>query len=67
MGAAGMCAIVYAQTKSGICVWILKWTENISILILSFLLSIGGINIYATYALLYFLTIFYESKNKANS
>ena len=57
MGAAGMCAIVYAQTKSGICVWILQWMVNMSILILPVSPTIGGITTYATYASLYFLAM----------
>lgn len=57
MGAAGMCAVVYSQTKSGICVWILQWMVNMSILILPVSPILGGIPTYATFAVLYFLTM----------
>lgn len=57
MGAAGMCAVVYAKTKSGICVWILQWTVNMSILILPVSPKIGGIPTYLAFAIFYFLTM----------
>jgi hypothetical protein len=54
MGAAGMCAVVYAKTKSGICVWILQWMVNMSILILPVSPIMGGVPTYSTFAFLYF-------------
>lgn len=54
MGAAGMCAVVYAKTKSGVCVWVLQWMLNMSILILPISPSIGGINTFATFSIVYF-------------
>lgn len=57
LGAAGMCAIVYNKTKSGVCVWILQLMMNLSVLILPVSPIIGGIPTYSTYAVLYFLTM----------
>lgn len=57
MGAAGMCAIVYGQTKSGTCVWLLQYMMNMSVLILPVAPLIGGVPTYSTYAVLYFLTM----------
>lgn len=56
MGAAGMCAIVYGQTKSGICVWILQIMLNSSILV--FPVSPGiGIPTYWAFSAVYFLVM----------
>lgn len=57
MGAAGMCAVIYEKTKSGICVWILQWMVNMSILILPISPTLGGIPTYSAFAVLYFLTM----------
>lgn len=57
MGAAGMCAVIYAKTKSGICVWILQWMVNMSILILPVSPTLGGIPTYSAFAVLYFLAM----------
>jgi len=57
MGAAGMCVIIYGKTKSGICVWILQYMMNMSVLILPVSPTIGGIHAYSTYAVLYFLAM----------
>lgn len=57
LGAAGMCAIVYGKTKSGICVWILQYMMNMSVLILPISPTIGGIPTYSTYAVLYFIAM----------
>lgn len=57
MGAAGMCAVVYAKTKSGICVWILQWMVNMSILILPVSPILGGVPTYSAFAVIYFLAM----------
>ncbi|KAA1246622.1 hypothetical protein [Aquimarina sp. RZ0] len=57
MGAAGMCAIIYAQTKSGICVWILQYMLNMSIILLPVSPTVGGIPTYSAFATIYFLTM----------
>lgn len=57
MGAAGMCAIIYGKTKSGICVWLLQYMMNMSVLILPVSPAIGGIPTYSTYATIYFLAM----------
>ena len=57
MGAAGMCYFVYEKTKSGICVWLLQWMVNMSVLILPVSPAIGGIPTYSTYAVLYFIAM----------
>jgi hypothetical protein len=54
MGAAGMCAVVYEKTKSGICVWILQWMLNMSLIILPVSPLVGGVPTYATFAVVYF-------------
>lgn len=53
-GAAGMCAVVYSETKSGICVWILQFMMNMSLILLPVSPKIGGIFTYKIYAVLYF-------------
>lgn len=56
MGAAGMCAIVYRHTKSGICVWILQIFFNSSYLI--FPVSPGAdIKTYWAYSIVYYLVM----------
>jgi len=56
MAAAGMCAIVYMQTKSGICVWILQIMLNSSCLI--FPVSPGAdIPTYWAFSIVYFLVM----------
>ena len=57
MGAAGMCTVVYAQTRSGICVWILQYMLNMSLLILPVSPTTGGIPTYSAFATLYFLAM----------
>src|SRR5690606_33664093 len=54
MGAAGMCAIVYQKTKSGICVLILQYMLNMSAFILPVSPSVGGASTYTAFAGLYF-------------
>lgn len=56
MGAAGMCAIVYGQTKSGICVWILQILFNSSYIF--FPVSPGvDIHTYWTFSIVYYLVM----------
>ncbi len=57
MGAAGMCTIVYERTKSGLCVLLLQYMLNMSLLLLPVSPTGGGIPTYSTFAVLYFLTM----------
>jgi len=57
MGAAGMCAVIYEKTKSGICVWILQYMLNMSILILPISPTLGGIPTYSAFATIYFMAM----------
>lgn len=57
MGAAGMCAIVYRKTKSGICVWILQFMLNMSLLILPVSPTVGGAPTYQAFAVLYYIAM----------
>lgn len=56
MGAAGMCAIVYRQTKSGICVWILQVMLNSSCIIFPIAASVD-IPTYWAFSIVYFLVM----------
>ena len=56
MGASGMCAIIYGKTKSGVCVLLLQFMLNMSLIMLP--VSPGaGIRTYSTFGVLYFLTM----------
>lgn len=57
MGAAGMCAVVYEKTKSGVCVWILQFMLNMSLLILPVSPTVGGGPTYKVFAVLYFIAM----------
>ncbi|HNQ27164.1 MAG TPA: hypothetical protein PKL92_04525 [Aquaticitalea sp.] len=57
MGAAGMCAVVYAQTKSGVCVWVLQWMLNMSLLILPVAPTTGGVPTYEVFTAVYFVVM----------
>ncbi|WP_458627029.1 CPBP family glutamic-type intramembrane protease [Winogradskyella sp. PC D3.3] len=57
MGAAGMCTIVYAKTKSGICVLILQFMLNVTGLVLPVSPRSGGVSTYIAFAVIYFLTM----------
>lgn len=67
MGAAGMCAVVYSQTKSGLCVWILQIILNSSILTFPVSPNVD-ISLYWTFSIVYFLVMlcfmFYFSSKK---
>lgn len=56
MGAAGMCAIVYGQTKSGICVWILQILLNTSGLIFPISPS-SDVPTYWAFSIIYFIVM----------
>ncbi|QBA63906.1 hypothetical protein [Muriicola soli] len=68
MGAAGMCTFVYGHTKSGLCVWLLQFMLNMSIILLPVSPKIGGVPTYSLFAVLYFsamlvlMYFFYPSK-----
>lgn len=57
LGTAGMCAVVYGKTKSGICVWILQFMLNISLILLPVSPRVGGVPTYTIFATIYFLTM----------
>lgn len=57
MGAAGMCAFIYAKTKSGICVWLLQYMLNMSLILMPVSPAVGGFTTYSTFSILYFLTM----------
>lgn len=57
LGAAGMCAIVYGKTKSGICVCLLQFMMNMSVLMLPVSPATGGNQTYSTYAVIYFIAM----------
>ncbi|WP_299123966.1 hypothetical protein [uncultured Winogradskyella sp.] len=57
MGTAGMCAVVYGHTKSGIAVWLLQFMLNMSLLMLAVSPRRGGIPTYATFVILYYLVM----------
>ncbi|MEP2239474.1 MAG: hypothetical protein ABJI22_13995 [Maribacter sp.] len=54
MGAAGMCAIVYSKTKSGICVLVIQSMLNMSLVLLPISPDAGD-HTYTIFAVLYFL------------
>ncbi len=57
MGAAGMCAIVYDKTRSGLCVLLLQFMLNMSLILLPISPVGGGGSTYTLFAVLYFLTM----------
>ncbi|GAA4976832.1 hypothetical protein [Algibacter aquimarinus] len=66
MGAAGMCAYIYVQTKSGICVWLLQCMLNTSIVLFQVAPTTGGILTYKVFSILYFtvMLVFMYSLNR---
>lgn len=56
-GAAGMCAFVYAKTKSGLCVWLLQFMLNMSLIIMPVSPRVGGSETYSLFSVLYFSTM----------
>ncbi|MGJ8593053.1 MAG: hypothetical protein ACSHXF_10915 [Aquaticitalea sp.] len=57
LGAAGMCTIIYAYSKSGICVWILQFMMNLSLILLPVSPALSDEPTYGVYSVLYFLTM----------
>ncbi|MFD2917697.1 hypothetical protein [Psychroserpens luteus] len=57
LGIAGMCTVVYGNSKSGICVLILQFMVNITLNALSLSPSTGGVPTFTGYAIVYFLTM----------
>jgi hypothetical protein len=57
MGTAGMCAVVYRQTKSGVCVLILQFMLNMSLILLPISPKGGGIPVYTTFVIIYFVVM----------
>lgn len=57
MGAAGMCAIVYDKTRSGLCVLLLQFMLNMSLILLPISPTGGGSSTYTMFAVIYFLTM----------
>lgn len=55
MGAAGMCAFVYAKTKSGLVVWLLQLMLNTSGVLFPVTPTFGGIPTYTAFSLIYFI------------
>ena len=57
LGIAGMCTVIYGNSKSGICVLILQFMVNITLNALSLSPSTGGVPTFTGYAIVYFLTM----------
>ncbi|QWX82695.1 hypothetical protein H0I23_09465 [Cellulophaga sp. HaHaR_3_176] len=57
LGAAGMCTVIYGKTKSGICVWLLQYMLNMSILLMPVSPRVGGIPTYTAFSIIYFITM----------
>ncbi|GGC29993.1 hypothetical protein GCM10011386_22500 [Parapedobacter defluvii] len=57
LGASGMCAVVYGKTKSGICVCILQFMLNLSLVTLPVSPSLGGILTYSVFGVIYFVVM----------
>jgi hypothetical protein len=55
LGIAGMCTVIYGNSKSGICVLILQFMVNITLNALSLSPSTGGVTTFTAYAIVYFL------------
>lgn len=57
MGTAGMCAVVYHYSKSGVCVWLLQFMLNMSLLMLAVSPRRGGIPTYTAFVVIYYITM----------
>ncbi|RXJ49667.1 hypothetical protein [Gelidibacter gilvus] len=57
LASAGMCTIVYGHTKSGICVLILQFVLNLSLIVLPISPRNGGSETYTAFAILYFISM----------
>mgnify|MGYP003114413864 CR=1 FL=1 len=56
-GAAGMCAFIYTRTKSGICVLMLQYAVNLTLVSLPITPGNGGATTYTAFGIIYFLTM----------
>jgi len=54
LGIAGMCTVIYGNSRSGVCVLVLQFMVNISLNILSLSPTRGGIPTFITYTVVYF-------------
>ena len=52
-----MCALIYGQTKSGICVFILQYMLNLTLASFPITPTNGGASTFTAFAVLYFLTM----------
>lgn len=57
LGIAGMCMVVYGNSRSGVCVLLLQFMVNISLNILLLSPTRGGIPTFTTYAIVYFIVM----------
>jgi len=57
MGTAGMCAFVYRHTRSGLCVWLLQFMLNMSLLMIAISPRTGGLSTYAAFVIIYYLVM----------
>tara|TARA_R110000765_G_scaffold168384_3_gene273416 strand:+ start:39311 stop:40144 length:834 start_codon:yes stop_codon:yes gene_type:complete len=57
MGIAGMCAVVYGRTKSGVVVLVMQFMVNMTLNILSVSPTKGGVPTFTAFAITYFLTM----------
>ena len=57
MGTAGMCAVIYGLSKSGLCVWVLQFMLNMSLILLPISPKVGGVPTYWTFVVIYFIVM----------
>nr|WP_321226039.1 hypothetical protein [uncultured Psychroserpens sp.] len=57
LGIAGMCSVIYSLSKSGVCVLLLQYALNITLIFMSISPSTGGIPTFTTFAIIYFITM----------
>ena len=57
MGTAGMCAVIYELTKSGLAVWLLQFMLNMSLIVLPISPKVGGVPTYTTFVVIYYLVM----------
>ncbi|MFP4846276.1 type II CAAX prenyl endopeptidase Rce1 family protein [Winogradskyella sp. PE311] len=71
-GSAGMCAYIYSNTKSGICVLLLQFAVNFTLVSFAVTPTNGGPRTYTLFGIIYFLTMLtvwgvdYLIKNRKN-
>lgn len=56
-GTAGMCAVIYELTKSGLAVWLLQFMLNMSLIVLPISPKVGGVPTYTTFVVVYYLVM----------